>query len=144
MINNRTDAWKIDVNLLLTKQVDREFSDKRDSWLWHAPIVNTFGHMALFVKSKRWTHVVAPFSLADWSPQCYNWKSWCQVFAFRDRGVNNASSFKLSSINFPRYRVRPLLFTGYAIVQSRTDHMRSPFWFEKQSHVTRILPRGLF
>ena len=123
---------------LLPKQVDREFKDKSNSWLWRQTLTILVTWLCLSNRKaeRKWSH---SFLLGDFAGTA------CCSLVVQLVGVSESTilveapnssteSFlyhsammepkmlpqKLSCMDFPRIRVRLLLFTEYAIVKSRT------------------------
>ena len=123
---------------LLPKQVDREFKDKSDSWLWRQTL--TISVTWLYLSNRKaertWSH---SFLLADFAvTACCS-----ESTIFVEAPNTSTESFllhsammeskmlplKLSCMDFPRIRVRLLQFTEYVIVKSRTGMWPHAFTF---------------
>ena len=128
---------------LLPKQVDREFKDKSDSWLWRQTL--TISVTWLYLSNRKaertWSH---SFLLADFAgTACCSHFGVSESTIFVEAPNTSTESFllhsammeskmlplKLSCMDFPRIRVRLLQFTEYVIVKSRTGMWPHAFTF---------------
>ena len=129
---------------------------QRQAWrLTSAPNGNDFGHVALFDKPNRWTHVVTFHWVRDWT-MAYSVNSKGRTLI---RGKSIDESLRgsiLGSIIAECYRklsVAALWASTKWLTpkceqqaepaksarRKECDHMRSLFRFDKQSHVTEIV-----
>ena len=118
---------------------------QRQAWqLILAPDVNESGHVALFVKPKRSTHVVTFFSHC-WI--CCSHISGQSLYIAQE-GWNQKNFHRLTFHKWkfllfglqrtPLCILLELAFFGLPNAKE-CDHVSSPFWFDKQSHMTQII-----
>ena len=128
---------------VLPKQVDREFKDKSNSWLWRQTLTISVTWLCLSNRKaeRTWLH---SFLFGDFAG-----KACCLQFGVSESTIfveapnSSTESFlyhsaimepkmlplKLSCMDFPRIRVHLLLFTEYAIVKSRKGMWPHAFTF---------------
>ena len=134
--------------ILLPKQVDCEFKDKRDSRLWRQTSTSSVTWLCLSNPKDESTCSHSFLHAAFAGSVC------CSHFGVNHlMGAHNATTAenpdagsKSFLLKFHLWNSRELEF-ALCYLQNTSlfnhalecDHMRSPFWFDKQSHVTKIV-----
>ena len=140
LVKNDNKNWQTTPAIYITTATGTPRIQRYALQLIFAPDVNNTGHVALFIKPKKG---------CSWSfggPKIGQVEKWCSLsikmekFSFAMKSMDE-SSFGCSPqalytcINSDHSNARTTKLT----MRKQCDHVSSPFWIDKQSHMTRVL-----
>lgn len=141
LVKNDNKKWQTAPAIYITTATGTPRIQRYALQLIFAPDVNNTGHVALFIKPKKGN---------SWSfggPKIGQVEKWCSLsikmekFSFAMKSMDE-SSFGCSPqalytcINSDHSNARTTKLT----MRKQCDHVSSPFWIDKQSHIPESLP----